>query len=187
LLTCPEAPADEPDDRHERRQGPPGSVEMPSAGRPFTVEMLDRLTSMCVDVATVVLHTGVASLERDEPPYEEYFEVSPEATAAVQRVRARGGRVIAVGTTVVRVLESAVDDAGRPIASRGWTDLVVTPARGIKAVDALLTGFHEPRATHLSLLEAMMGRPRLERVYRVALDTGYLWHGFGDLHLISPD
>lgn len=165
----------------------PGSAEMPSAGRPFTPAMLDRLTLGGVTVAQVVLHTGVASLEHDEPPYEEYFEVPHETAAAVQRTSEGGGRVIAVGTTVVRALESSVDAAGRPIASRGWTDLVITPQHGLRVVDGLLTGFHEPKATHLALLEAIMGRAHLERAYHVALDTGYLWHEFGDLHLILPD
>lgn len=165
----------------------PGSAEMPSAGRPFTPAILDRLTLGGVTIAPVVLHTGVASLEHDEPLYEEYFEVPHETAAAVQRVRESGGRVIAVGTTVVRALESAVDAAGRPIASRGWTDLMIAPQRGLRVVDGLLTGFHEPKATHLALLAAIIGRPHLERTYRVALDAGYLWHEFGDLHLILPD
>ncbi len=164
----------------------PGSAEMPSAGRPFTPQIIDRLTFSGVLVASLVLHTGVASLEHDEPPYEEYFEVPHETAIAVQRAREGRGRVIAVGTTVVRALESSVDAAGRPIASRGWTDLVITARRDVKLVDGLLTGFHEPKATHLALVEAIAERPHLERAYRVALETGYLWHEFGDLHLILP-
>lgn len=165
----------------------PGSAEMPSAGRPFTPEILDRLTLNGVFLASIVLHTGVASMEHDEPPYEEYFEVPHETAAAIERARKGRGRVIAVGTTVVRALESSLDAAGRPIASRGWTDLVITPRHGIKAIDGLVTGFHEPKATHLALLEAIVGRPHLERAYRAALEAGYLWHEFGDLHLILPD
>lgn len=165
----------------------PGSAEMPSAGRPFTPQLIDHLTLAGVQLASILLHTGVASVERDEPPYEEYFEVSPETIAAVRRAKGAGGRVVAVGTTVVRALESAVDAAGRPIASRGWTDLVITPQRGVAVVDGLLTGFHEPKATHLALLEAIAGRSGVERAYHAALDAGYLWHEFGDLHLILPD
>jgi S-adenosylmethionine:tRNA ribosyltransferase-isomerase len=165
----------------------PGSAEMPSAGRPFTAAILDRLTLNGVFLASIVLHAGVASLEHDEPPYEEYFQVPHETIAALQRARKDNGRIIAVGTTVVRALESSVDPAGRSIASRGWTDLIITPRRGLKVVEGLLTGFHEPKSTHIALLEAIAGRPHLERVYRVALDTGYLWHEFGDLHLILPD
>jgi len=165
----------------------PGSAEMPSAGRPFTPQIIDQLTLDGVRLASVILHAGVASLERDEPPYEEYFEVPHETAVAVQRAKETGGRVVAVGTTVVRALESSVDPAGRPVASRGWTDLVITAQRSVKVVDGLLTGFHEPKATHLALLEAIAGRAHVERVYRAALDAGYLWHEFGDLHLILPD
>ena len=165
----------------------PGSAEMPSAGRPFTSEIIDRLTLNGVEIASVVLHAGVASLEHDEPPYEEYFDVPHTTAEAVQRARKGKRRVIAVGTTVVRALESSLDAAERPIASRGWTDLVITPRRGLKVVDGVLTGFHEPKAAHLRLLQAILGRPRLERTYRIALETRYLWHEFGDLHLILPD
>src|SRR3989442_8102404 len=164
----------------------PGSAEMPSAGRPFTPEILDRLALRGIFLASIVLHTGVASLESDEPPYEEYFEVSHEAAAAVERAKKRRSRVIAVGTTVVRALESAVDAAGRPIAARGWTDVVITPEHKLKVVDGLLTGFHEPKSTHLALLEAIAARAQVERAYHAALDAGYLWHEFGDLHLIVP-
>ncbi len=165
----------------------PGSAEMPSAGRPFTPEILNRLTLAGVQVATILLHAGVASLEADEPLYEEYFEVSDDTAMTVRRTRKEGGRVIAVGTTAVRALESALDAAGRPVASHGWTDLVITSGRGLTVVDGLLTGFHEPKAAHLAMLEAIVGRPRLERAYGAALETGYLWHEFGDVHLILPD
>jgi len=165
----------------------PGSAEMPSAGRAFTAEMFDRLARGGVFFAPVILHTGVSSLEHDEPPYQEYFEVSHEAAAAIQRAKKRKNRVIAVGTTAVRALESAVDEAGRPIATRGWTDLVITPESHLRVVDGLLTGFHEPKATHLAILEALEGRERVARAYQAALEAGYLWHEFGDLHLILPD
>ena len=95
-----------------------------------------------------------------------------------------GGRVVAVGTTVVRALESAADDRGRVQPTRGWTDLVIAPDREIRTVNALLTGFHEPRASHLAMLEAIAGRGHLERAYGEALRARYLWHEFGDLHLI---
>jgi S-adenosylmethionine:tRNA ribosyltransferase-isomerase len=165
----------------------PGSAEMPSAGRPFTPPILDQLTLHGVYMASVVLHAGVASLEHGEPPHEEYFEVPHETALAVERARKGRGRVIAVGTTVVRALESSVDPAGRLIASRGWTDLVIATRQDVRVVDGLLTGFHEPRAAHLAMLEAIAGRAHLEGAYRVALETGYLWHEFGDLHLILPE
>ena len=162
----------------------PGSAEMPSAGRPFTLRMLARLEAMGIGLARLVLHTGVASLESGEPPYEEFYHLPPPAARAVEATKSRGGRVIAVGTTVVRALESAVDADGSVIASRGWTDLVITPERGVRIVDGLLTGFHEPRASHWAMLEALAGRSHLERAYEVAVEQGYLWHEFGDVHLI---
>jgi S-adenosylmethionine:tRNA ribosyltransferase-isomerase len=164
----------------------PGSAEMPSAGRAFSADVLERLAGGGIGFATLTLHTGVSSLEEHEPPYDEPFAV-PAATAdAVNAARAAGGRVLAVGTTAVRALESATDHRGWVIASRGWTDLVITPERGVRVVDGLLTGFHEPRASHLAMLEAIAGRARLARDYRAAIEGRYLWHEFGDLHLILP-
>jgi S-adenosylmethionine:tRNA ribosyltransferase-isomerase len=165
----------------------PGSAEMPSAGRAFTPAVLARLRDRGIGLALLVLHTGVASPEQGEPPYDEFYTVPAATAAAINAARTAGGRVIAVGTTVVRALESAVDVRGRVIASRGWTDLVITPDRGVRTIDGVLTGFHEPRASHWAMLEAIAGRPHLERAYRAALERGYLWHEFGDLHLIlSP-
>ena len=162
----------------------PGSAEMPSAGRAFTRGLLVCLRRRGVRLAKLVLHSGVASLETHERPYEEYFEVPLRTANEVRRAKERGGRVIAIGTTVVRALESSTDRAGNVIASRGWTDLVITPERGIKVVDGLLTGFHEPRATHLAMLEAIAGREHIDKAYAAALGERYLWHEFGDLHLI---
>jgi S-adenosylmethionine:tRNA ribosyltransferase-isomerase len=167
------------------------SAEMPSAGRAFSPRVIDALAAKGVGMTAITLHTGVASLEAHEAPYEEWFSVSATAARQVNATRIRGGRVIAVGMTVIRALESAVDDctagagrAARVQATRGWTELIITPARGVQTVDGLLTGFHEPKATHLSMLEALAGRPHLERAYRAALRGRYLWHEFGDLHLI---
>jgi S-adenosylmethionine:tRNA ribosyltransferase-isomerase len=162
----------------------PGSAEMPSAGRAVTRGMLVCLRRRGVRLAKLILHAGVASLETHERPYEEYYEVPLRTAEEVRRAKERGGRVVAVGTTVVRALESAVDRRGNVIASRGWTDLVITPERGVRVVDALLTGFHEPRATHLAMLEAIAGREHVEKAYEAALGERYLWHEFGDLHLI---
>ena len=162
----------------------PGSAEMPSAGRAFSHRVLDELRDRGVGIAEITLHTGVASLEKDEPPYEEWYEVPPATVDLVENARRNGGRVIAVGTTVVRALESSLDAADRLIPSSGWTELVITPERGVSVVDGLLTGFHEPRATHLAMLEAIAGRDHVAIAYAAALDSGYLWHEFGDLHLI---
>jgi len=164
----------------------PGSAEMPSAGRPFTAEVITRLVAKGVSVSPIVLHTGVASLEADELPYPERVRV-PAATAAhVNDTLEADGRVIAIGTTVVRALETAVDGDGRSIAFDGWTDVVITPCRGVRVVDGLLTGWHEPEASHLLMLEAIAGRELLERSYAASLSEGYLWHEFGDVHLILP-
>jgi S-adenosylmethionine:tRNA ribosyltransferase-isomerase len=164
----------------------PGSAEMPSAGRPFTAEVITRLVAKGVGVTPIVLHTGVASLEADELPYPEHARVSRTTAERVNATHAAGGRVIAVGTTVVRALESAADADGRVHELDGWTELVVTPERGVRAVDGLLTGWHEPEASHLLLLEAVAGRPLLESSYAASLAESYQWHEFGDLHLILP-
>ncbi len=164
----------------------PGSAEMPSAGRAFTPELITRLVAQGVRVAPLLLHTGVASLEDHEPPYEEYYRVPPETARLVAAARAEGRRVIAVGTTVVRALETVADADGIPHPGEGWTRLIVTPARGMRAVDALLTGLHEPRATHLAMLEALAGHAHLRLAYTEALRERYLWHEFGDLHLLLP-
>jgi S-adenosylmethionine:tRNA ribosyltransferase-isomerase len=164
----------------------PGSAEMPSAGRPLTGRLLRRLAAHGVRVSAVLLHTGVSSPEPGEPPYDEWFSVPASTAAAVRATRAEGGRVIAVGTTVVRALESAVDDTGAIGAASGWTGLLVTPRRGVTAVDGLLTGWHEPEASHLLMLGAIAGPELLDASYAEALRTGYLWHEFGDVHLIVP-
>jgi S-adenosylmethionine:tRNA ribosyltransferase-isomerase len=164
----------------------PGSAEMPSAGRPFTPALITRLVAQGILVAPLVLHTGVSSPERHEPPYPERYCV-PQATAdLVNHVHERGGRVIAVGTTAVRALETAAAPDGSVAAGEGWTGLVVTPQRGLFAVDGLITGWHEPQASHLQLLEAAAGEPLLRRSYGEALSAGYLWHEFGDSHLVLP-
>ena len=164
----------------------PGSAEMPSAGRPFTLRTLDALARRGVSVAPIVLHTGVSSLEDDEPPYAERYRVTAATARAVNETRAAGRRVIAVGTTPVRALESVASRDGFVESGRGWTDLVIDEGRGLNVVDGLLTGFHEPRASHLAMLEALAGRGHLARAYGEALSVGYLWHEFGDVHLLVP-
>jgi len=164
----------------------PGSAEMPSAGRPFTAEVLMRLAARGVGVVPVVLHTGVASLEASEPPYPEHYRVSAATAHRINDARRQGGCVVAVGTTVVRALETVVDGRGHVHAGSGWTETVVTPDREVRSVDGLLTGWHEPAASHLAMLEAVAGRPLLEQSYAAALKEGYLWHEFGDVHLVLP-
>ena len=164
----------------------PGSAEMPSAGRAFTHEMLLQLGRNGVRIAPLVLHTGVSSLEADERPYPERYHVSYATALAVHAARRSGGRVIAVGTTAVRALETAVDNDGYVRASGGWTDLVISPDRPLRVVDGMLTGLHAPKASHLSMLEALAGREHLAHAYQELIEQKYLWHEFGDLHLILP-
>jgi S-adenosylmethionine:tRNA ribosyltransferase-isomerase len=164
----------------------PGSAEMPSAGRPLTADLLARLAARGVLVAPITLHTGVSSPERHEAPYPERYAVPATTARLVDAVRWWGGRIIAAGTTVVRALESAAQPGGGIEAAAGWTSVVITPERGLAVVDGLLTGWHEPRASHLLMLEAVAGEALLARSYAAALEHGYLWHEFGDSHLVLP-
>jgi S-adenosylmethionine:tRNA ribosyltransferase-isomerase len=177
-----------------------GSAEMPSAGRPFTPELVTQLVSQGVQLAPVLLHTGVASLEAGEPPYEEFYRVTAETARRVNATRQAGNRVIAVGTTVVRALETVTDDSGMTSPGQGWTDLVIARDSTLRSVTGLITGLHEPRATHLMMLERVVEAAarrsshgdgpaecpgcHLERAYAEAREAGYLWHEFGDSHLI---
>jgi S-adenosylmethionine:tRNA ribosyltransferase-isomerase len=164
----------------------PGSAEMPSAGRPFTVRTLAALAARGVRVVPIVLHCGVSSLENGESPLPERFAVSAAAASRLNGVRGAGGRVVAIGTTVVRALESAADAGGHVHETAGWTDLVIGPDRPVTAVDGLLTGWHEPGASHLDMIEAIAGRSLAARSYAAAVAGRYLWHEFGDVHLILP-
>jgi S-adenosylmethionine:tRNA ribosyltransferase-isomerase len=164
----------------------PGSAEMPSAGRPFTAELVTELVTRGILLVPVTLHTGLSSPERGEPPQPERFHVPAASARVVNAVRSGGGRVIAVGTTVVRAVESVAAPDGTVTSGSGRTSLVITPERGLRAVDGLLTGFHESDSSHLQLLEAAAGAELLGRAYREAREHGYLWHEFGDVHLILP-
>ncbi len=163
-----------------------GSAEMPSAGRPFTAELVTELVVHGVLVAPVILHTGVSSLELGEPPFPERYRVPAATARLVNAVHGWNGRVIAVGTTVVRALETVAAADGTVSEGQGWTSLAVTPERGLRAIDGLLSGLHERESSHLELLEAAAGAELVERSYAAALAHDYLWHEFGDLHLILP-
>jgi S-adenosylmethionine:tRNA ribosyltransferase-isomerase len=163
----------------------PGSAEMPSAGRPFTHELLGRLMSHGVTFAPVVLHTGVSSQEAHEPPLPEWYSVPSSTARLVACAKAAGYRVIAVGTTVVRALESVTDQDGRVHAAEGWTDLVLGPEHPVRTVDGLVTGLHAPEASHLLLLEAVVGTDLVAAAYREAVAQRYRWHEFGDSMLLS--
>jgi S-adenosylmethionine:tRNA ribosyltransferase-isomerase len=164
----------------------PGSAEMPSAARPFTDALVTDLVRRGVVVAPVTLHTGVSSQEAGEAPYAERYRVPVGTAAAVNAARADGRRVVAVGTTVVRALETTADERGRSHPGEGWTETVITPERGVRVVDGLLTGWHEPESSHLAMLETIAGRPLLEASYDAAVAERYRWHEFGDSHLILP-
>jgi S-adenosylmethionine:tRNA ribosyltransferase-isomerase len=158
----------------------PGSAEMPSAARPFSAELVARLVARGVIFAPITLHTGLSSQDAGEAPQPEWFEVSETTAHLVNSTRARGGRVIAVGTTATRAIESAVGPDGIVAAASGWTDLVISPERPVRVVDGLITGWHNPEASHLLLVESVAGAELTQRAYDAAAAEHYLWHEFGD-------
>jgi S-adenosylmethionine:tRNA ribosyltransferase-isomerase len=160
----------------------PGSAEMPSAARGFTPE----LVSKGVIVAPILLHTGVASQEAGEPPYPERYRVDATTADTVNHAKSTGHSVVAVGTTATRAIETVTRPDGEIEPDAGWTDLVITPERGVRAVDGLITGWHDPEASHLLLVEAVGGRDIIDRSYRAAFDAGFAGHEFGDFHLLLP-
>lgn len=165
----------------------PGSAEMPSAGRPFSAELVTALVGTAINVAPITLHTGVSSQDAGEPPLAERFEVPADTAALVNLAHQRGRRVVAVGTTVARALETVAGPDGRVVAGAGWTELVLGPHRPARVVDGLVTGFHPPQASHLLLLRAVAGVGLVQRAYDAALAQRYLWHEFGDGCLLLPD
>lgn len=165
----------------------PGSAEMASAARPFSAQLVASLVASGVRIAPITLHAGVSSAEPGEPPVGEPFDVSPSTAELVNLTRAAGGRVIAVGTTVTRALESAVVADGTVGEAHGWTELVVEPNRPARVIDGLITGWHDTTASHLLLLEAVAGADLVDAAYQEAVTHGYLWHEFGDSALLLPD
>jgi S-adenosylmethionine:tRNA ribosyltransferase-isomerase len=164
----------------------PGSAEMASAARPFSTRLVTSLVAAGVAVAPITLHAGVSSAEAGEPPVAEWFEVPAATARLVNATHAGGGRVVAVGTTVTRALESAASPDGTVTPVTGWTDLVIGPDRPVRAVDGLVTGWHDAGASHLLLLEAVAGADLVDAAYQQAVQTGYLWHEFGDSALLLP-
>ena len=163
-----------------------GSAEMPSAARPFSTELVAALVTAGIAIAPITLHAGVSSAEAGEPPTPEPFEVPAATARMVNSAHAAGSRVVAVGTTVTRALESAADADGAVRRAAGWTDLVLGPGRPCRAVDGLITGWHDAGASHLLLLEAVAGPDLVAAAYREAVEHGYLWHEFGDSALLLP-
>jgi S-adenosylmethionine:tRNA ribosyltransferase-isomerase len=164
----------------------PGSAEMPSAGRPLSRRLLVRLMAKGVVIAPIVLHTGVSSPEKHEPPMPERFEVPADTARLVTLAREAGRRVVAVGTTSARALESAVTSDGSVVATEGWTEVVLSRGRPARVVTGLVSGLHEPEASHLMLLEAVAGADLVTTAYRAAVAERYLWHEFGDSMLFLP-
>ena len=164
----------------------PGSSEMPSAGRGFTKDLVERLLEKGVVFAPILLHTGVSSLEENESPYAEYMEIDQTSATLINNANKQGKKIIAVGTTAVRAVESSVNEAGEVIPFAGNTNLFIDDYYQMKVVNGLLTGFHEPRASHLKMLQSLAGFDHIERAYKSALENNYFWHQFGDLHLILP-
>lgn len=187
-----------------------GAVAAPTAGLHFTPELLGRLEAGGVALARIVLHVGpgtflpVRAERREEHRVlPERYEVPPEAAEAIGRARRTGGRVVAVGTTVVRALETAARDAGGAAAGdaggsgaedgrgaavaagAGWTDLTILPGHGFRAVDALVTNFHLPRSSLLLLVAAFAGRERVLEAYAEARDAGFRFYSYGDAMLIA--
>jgi S-adenosylmethionine:tRNA ribosyltransferase-isomerase len=162
----------------------PGSAEMPSAGRPFSAELVARLVARGVIFAPITLHTGLSSQDAGEAPQPEWFEVSETTAHLVNSSRARGGRVIAVGTTATRAIESAARPDGVVAADSGWTDLVISSERPVRVVDGLITGWHNPDASHLLLVESVAGAELTQHAYDAAVAEHYLWHEFGDSCLL---
>jgi S-adenosylmethionine:tRNA ribosyltransferase-isomerase len=163
-----------------------GSAEMASAGRPFTPALVVRLVTRGIVVAPVVLHAGVSSPELPEPPLPERFQVPATTARLVNSTRDAGRRVVAVGTTVTRALESVAGSDGTVHPATGWTDLVLGPDRPARTVSGLITGLHAPNASHLLLLEAVARPYLVDAAYRAAVEHGYLWHEFGDATLFLP-
>ncbi len=163
-----------------------GSAEMPSAARPFSTELVAALVTAGIAIAPITLHAGVSSAEAGEPPTPEPFEVPAATARMVNSAHAAGSRVVAVGTTVTRALESAADADGAVRRAAGWTDLVLGPGRPCRVVDGLITGWHDAGASHLLLLEAVAGPDLVAAAYREAVEHGYLWHEFGDSALLLP-
>jgi len=169
-----------------------GAVAAPTAGLHFTRALLETVRTRGVDLAVVTLHVGLGTfraVEVDDVTAHrmdaEWYEVPQAAADAVNRARARGGRVVVVGTTGVRTLESVARDDGTVQAGSGWTDLFITPGFRFRATDALITNFHLPRTTLLMLVSAFAGRARVLAAYEVAVREGYRFYSFGDAMLIA--
>jgi S-adenosylmethionine:tRNA ribosyltransferase-isomerase len=168
----------------------PGAAEMPSAGRAFTWKLLLQLRSRGIESASITLHTGLSSyldndVDRQHLASEEEYWISEQAADKIRRAKTSGRRIVAVGTTVVRALESVAADSGGEVKPcHQYTRLQITAQSHLQAVNGLLTGLHEPEASHLDLLAAFVSPSTIYAAYSEAIQQRYLWHEFGDLNLI---
>ena len=168
----------------------PGAAEMPSAGRAFTWRLLLQLRNCGVESASITLHTGLSSyldnqIDRQHLASEEEYWISEEAAGKIRRAKDSGQRIVAIGTTVVRALESIAAECGGAVrACHQYTRLRITADYRLQVVNGLLTGLHEPEASHLDLLAAFVAPGTIYRAYNEAIEQRYLWHEFGDLNLI---
>lgn len=170
----------------------PGAIAAPTAGLHFTPEIMSEVKRRGVGIAYVTLHVGIGTFQpvktefvREHEMHAEFREIPRETAEAVNGAKAGGGRVIAVGTTVLRSLESSVNEAGDVIPCKGRTGLFILPGYGFKAVDALITNFHLPRSTLLMLVSAFAGREFIFRAYKEALDGEYRFLSYGDAMFIN--
>lgn len=165
----------------------PGSVEFPSAGRPFSRRVLEMLRKRGVGTAEITIHCNLSPLEPSEfdgssSLLEERYVISHAAAEAINGAREAGGRVIAVGTSVVRALEASYD--GRAVPRSAETDLFIRPGHKIKSVDGLVTGMHDPESSHVEMISSFVDDSLLQSAYSTALSLGFQWHEFGDLSLV---
>ena len=170
-----------------------GAVAAPTAALDFTSELMDRLQAAGITSETLTLHVGAGTFlpvkaeDTDEHRmHAEWGRISPASAERINAVRASGGRVIAVGTTVLRLLESAADEAGRVQPFEGDTSIFITPGYRFRAIDGLLTNFHLPRSTLFMLVSALMGRDRMQAAYAHAIASGYRFYSYGDASLLLP-
>ena len=181
------SPIDDPERYQTVYSRVKGSVAAPTAGLHFTPELLRRIAEKGVQFAFVTLHVGLDTFlpvhmedPREHPMHKEYCEVREEVARGLSRAKAEGRRIIAVGTTVVRVLEQAAVRGEGVEAFRGWTDILILPGHHFRCVDALITNFHLPRSTLLMLVSAFAGSEPIQRAYREAMRRGYRFYSFGD-------
>lgn len=168
----------------------PGSVEMPSAGRAFTWKLIQQLKQKGVSVVFLQLHAGLSYYGNDQWPepshHPESYNIPKETAAVINDAKRNGNRIIAVGTTVVRTLETVANQDGFVQAGEGITTLYIKEGYTLKCVDGLITGMHEPEASHLDLLSTLIEKNKLMAAYKEAIQKEYLWHEFGDMNLIIP-